>query len=326
MIRLPAQLMPSELLCCEDLSPFIRRLLEGACKLASESKWDEAERCLLHAVEATQEMGAPLNRGVALVHMGDIHRAMGKPGPALIDYRRAQRIFKCQAPCRQRHNEAVASYALGLVHHLLGSEMDALKWYDKSTELLRIARAHWAGVNALARVDACSRLERWMAVLSDDMTGSLTHSEASPSFEVWVPVVLAEKGGSCVEQVEVRKRDSELEGQVNRFRVHPLEEHWSPTLAPDSQYGALEMPAEIRRTLHAGEGDHALIQWEGSSDAGTREPMGELSLPDLGGFSRDIQGRIYFTRPVTRIIGGGRENDYVRIGRIAARLEPTDPA
>jgi hypothetical protein len=323
MIKLPAQLTPSELLCCEDLSPFIGSLLEGSCALRSQGKWGEAERCVLHAVEASQEVGAPLNRAVALVHLGDIHCAMGKLGPALIDYRRAQRVFGWQAACRQRHNEAVSSYALGLVHHLLGSEMDALKWYDKSTELVGSAKAHWTTVNALARVDACSRLERFMEILSNHVTRGMTHSETDRSFEVWVPVVLVERSGSIVERLELHEQDSQLVGQINRFRVHPLEQGWTIQVDPGSRYGAQEMPEEVRRTLHAGQYDHALIQWEEPVDQQRRERLDELGQSHLGGFLRDVHGRIYVTRPGPRIIGGRGESGDVQVGHVAALLKPT---
>ncbi|MGD8997406.1 MAG: tetratricopeptide repeat protein [Anaerolineae bacterium] len=322
MIRLPAQLTPSELLCCEDLSTFIGRLLEGSCALRVQGRQGEAERCVLDAVEASQEVGTPLNRAVALVHLGDIHREMGRLGPALTDYRRAERIFRCQSARRQRHNEAVAAYALGLVHHLLGSEMDALKQYERSLKLLGMAKAHWTTVNALKRVDACSRLERCMGILSDCLTHSLTCSETDRPLDVWVPVVLAERTGSCVEQVELHERDSELVGKINRFQVRPLEEGWSIRLAPGSQYGAQEIPEGIRQTLHAGRGDHALIQWEEPPEQQERERMEELSQSDLGDFLRDADGSIYVIRRDPRIIGGTQAGDRARVGRIAALLEP----
>jgi tetratricopeptide (TPR) repeat protein len=323
MIRLPSPLTPSQLLCCEDLSPFVGRLLEGSYALRSEERWSEAELCVLDAVEASKEVSVPLNRAVALVHLGDIHRDMGKLGPALIDYRRAQRIFAWQSSYRQRHNEAVASYALGLVHHLLGSEMEALKWYDRSTELVGRAKSHWTTVNALAHVDACSRLKRWIETLSDYLTRSLTHSIRDPSLEGWVPVVLAERRGTYVEQVEIHEEDSELVGHINRFRVRPLEEGWTVRLAPDSDYGAQKLPEEIRRTLHAGPGDHALIQWEELPGQDKRDRMEELGQSDFGDFLRDAQGSIYVTRREPRIIGGKKGGGLVRVGHIAALLEPT---
>jgi hypothetical protein len=161
-----------------------------------------------------------------------------------------------------------------------------------------------------------------MEILSDHLTRSLTHSEADRSFESWVPVVLAEKRGSCVEQLEIHERDSELVGQINRFHVHPLDEDWSIRLDPGTQYAAQEIPERVRRTLHAGRGDHALIQWEDSPGEPEQDRMEELGQSDLGDFYRDADGRIYVTQRDPRIIGGWGRRDHVRVGRMAARLEP----
>jgi hypothetical protein len=279
---------------------------------------------LLNAVEASREAGAALNRAVAYVHLGDMRRERGKLGPALTDYRRAQRIFRWQSTCRQRHNEAVAAYALGLVHHLLGSELDALKWYEKSTKLLGTARDHWVTTNDLPRVDACSRLERWIDILSEHVTRGLTQQETDPSPGIWVPVVLAARRGSYVEQVEVQEQDGELVGRINRFRVHPLEDDWSIQLAPQQgQYGAQEMPKKTRWTLHASRGDHALIQWGDRLGRKERARMEELDQAHTGDFLRDEDGRIYVIPPDPTIIGGWGDTDRPQNGHIAALLEPT---
>jgi hypothetical protein len=223
----------------------------------------------------------------------------------------------------------VAAYALGLVHHQLGSDMDALKWYDKATGLLGMAIAHWTAVNALKRVDACGRLKRWMDILSDCLSRSLTFSEADSPTGWWVPVLLAERKGAWVEQIELLKQDDELVGQINRFQVHPLEEGWSIRLGPGSQYGAREIPQEIRWALHASRGDHALIQWEGALGQRERDGMEELGRSGLARFLRDGEGRIHVVPLEPRIIGGGDARHSARVGRVPALLQPaalSDPA
>lgn len=135
MINLPSKLTPSELLCYEELPPFIDELLQGSRSLRREGRLPEAEHCALDGMQASQEPGANVSQAVALIHLADVHRDMGKLGPALADCQKAYRFFQRQPSHYQRHNEAVAAYALGLAHQLLGSEMDALKWYRKSGQL-----------------------------------------------------------------------------------------------------------------------------------------------------------------------------------------------
>jgi hypothetical protein len=217
----------------------------------------------------------------------------------------------------------VATYALGLVYHLLGCEIDALKWYDGSTELLIMAKTHWATVNALRRVDACSRLERWVEILSDCLTRRLTHSEMESSRDVWAPVVLAERRGCCVEQVEVYKLHGELRGQINRFRVYPLEEGWSVRPAPGSRYGAQEIPEKLRPVFRATRGDHVLIQWDEPLAQQDRARMEELGRSEDLSFLRGADGRIYIVGRTPLIIGGAKPDSQTRFGRIPALLVPT---
>ena len=63
MINLPPQLTPSELLCCEDLPPFIDELLQGSRSLRREGRLPEAERCVLDAMQASQKPGANISQG-----------------------------------------------------------------------------------------------------------------------------------------------------------------------------------------------------------------------------------------------------------------------
>jgi hypothetical protein len=132
-----------------------------------------------------------------------------------------------------------------------------------------------------------------------------------------------ERGGSVVEQLELHEQDSKLVGQINQFQVHPLEKGWAIHVDPRSRYGAQEMPEDIRRTLHAGQYDHALIQWEEPVEQQSRERLDELGQSELGKFLRDAQGRIYVTRPGPRIIGGRGESGDVQVGHVAALLKPT---
>jgi hypothetical protein len=144
--------------------------------------------------------------------------------------------------------------------------------------------------------------------------------------EVWVPVVLAESRGAGVEQLELQKHNGELVGQINRFRVHPLEEGWSISLSERSHYGAQEIPERICQSLHARRGDHLLIQWDDSLEDEERSRMEEFGQSDSARFLRDDDGRIYIIRRPPRIIGERGAGESVRAGYVPALLEPTAPS
>jgi len=319
MINLPPQLTPSELLCCEKLPPSIDELLRGSRSLRGEGRLPEAERCALDAMQVSQEPGANVSQAVALIHLADVHRDMGKLGPALADCQKAYRIFQRQPSHYQRHNEAVAAYALGLVHQLLGNWTNALKWYHESSELFQRVKEDWAAVNALAWLDSCTRVQRLMEMLSEYLTAALTYREMDLSTHIWVPIILLEKDGLLVEQLAIEESGHELTPDLVSFRVHTLEEGWRISPSPRVEYDAQEIPDDVRWALDANEEDHALVQWEESANL---DEMEELVESDVGKFVRDDAGRIFVIRPGPRVIGGEDHSDESRIGHIPALLRP----
>lgn len=325
MIDLPEELTPSELLCCEGVTPFIDKLLEGSRSLCAQGDWLEAERCVLEAVEISQEADARINRGAALVYLGDVCREMRKLGPALAHYREAHRIFQHQPSLRQRHNEAVAAYALGLMHQLLGGDTEALKWYQESSELLEKAKENWVTVNALDHVDGCTRVQRWMEALTEYLTAALTRKDVRFSTRIWIPIILWEKAGSVVEQLRIDRLDRELIATFKSFRLHPLREEWDISLRHAAQYDAQEIPDEIRSGLNAGERDHALVEWGERPNQVDPAETERLVQSEIGDFVRDDDGRVHVLRsgPVRPIVIGDRDwGDETRAGYIPALLRP----
>jgi hypothetical protein len=250
---------------------------------------------------------------------------MGKLGLALADCQKAHRIFQRQPSHYQRHNEAVAVYALGLEHQLLGSKVDALKWYQASGELFERVKEDWITVNALARVDTCTRIQRWMGMLSEYLTAALTYREMDFSTRVWVPIILLEKDGSVVEQLAIEELDHELTADLRPFQVCPLEEGWRISMGPGIEYDAQEIPDDVRWALDAEKEDHALVQWEESFDQANLDEMEEFIESDVGEFVRDAAGRIHVVRPgpVRPVVIGDRDrSDAPRPGHIPALLRP----
>lgn len=319
MIRLPPQLTPSVLLWCEDLPEFVQNLLQGSRQLRREGQFQGAERCAQDAIEAAREAGVHAGQGVALIHRADAYREMGRPGPALADYQNAHRIFRRQPSWYQRHNEAIAAYAMGLAHQLIGNERDALRWYQEANALLEKVKKHWAALRALGWLDSCARVQRLIEMMSNYITTALIYQVVFPSPN-WVPIVLLEKNASIVEQLTLEQEGTEIHVRLRSFQVCPLESGWQLLLVPGVWYEGRELSDRAREWLEAQEGDHALVEWE---KARTPLQPAQLAEVDAGGkFGRDAEGKVYAVRTVARIIGG-EESREEQVGRVPALLRPT---
>ena len=326
MINLPPQLTPSELLCCEELPSFVDELLRGSRSQRKAGALPEAERYGLDVLEASQEPGAGISQAMALIHLADVHREMGRLGPALAECQKAHRIFRRQRSRCQRHNEAVATYALGLIHQLLGSEMEALKWYREAGQLFEIAREDWATVNDLVRVETCTRIERWMETLSEYLTAARTRPGANLATRIWVPTISLGADGDefAVAELEIDtytvERRMTMDGKT--FRVQHLKGDQHITLSPGADCYALEIPDEARAPLGAGEGDYALIVREEDADREGPGVLETLSGPEFGNFERGDDGNVNFVRVDARVIGGKDIGGDSQVGYIAALLKP----
>ena len=326
MINLPPKLTPSELLCCEELPTFIDELLQSSRSLRREGSLPEAERCALDVIEASQGPGTNISQAVALIHLADVHREMGKLGPALADCQKARPMFQRQSSHYQRHNEAVTVYALGLAHQLLGSEMDALRWYREADQLFEGVKEDWAAVNALAWVEACTRVRRWMKTLSEYLTAVRTRTDVNLATRIWVPIVLSEdeEPGFAMAELEIDRYTVGRQLTVNgdSFRTQPLKGTRRVSLAPGIECYALRIPDEARGLLGASEGDYALIVREKQVRQEGPGVLETLGGPEFGNFERDDEGKINFIRPDAEVIGGDDIGDDLQVGYIAALLKP----
>jgi tetratricopeptide (TPR) repeat protein len=281
----------------------------------------------LDAIEASQEPGTNISQAVALIHLADVHREMGKLGPALADCQKAYRFFQRQPSHYQRHNEAVAAYALGLAHQLLGSEMNALKWYQESDELFERVKDDWTTVNALAQVETCTRVRRWMETLSEYLTAVRTRTDTSLATGIWVPIVLSEgeEPGFAIAELEVDRYIVGRRLTVNgeSFRVQPLKGTRRISLVPSVEYYALEIPDEARKPLGASEGDYALVGRGKNADKEGPGGLETLGGPEFGKFTRDAEGTINLIRSDATGIGGEDIGEDLQVGYITALLKPT---
>jgi hypothetical protein len=159
---MPSVPVPSSLLHYEQVPPGVQMLLEQSRTYLTNHQWTLAERCALDAQDACRHSGVHVGLAVAQLHLADIYREVGELGKALGLCEEAYRILHSRPAKAQRHNEAVAAYAQGLLHELLlfGDDLRAVNWYQEALELFKKAQEHWAARNDRSRYGTCRHAHR----------------------------------------------------------------------------------------------------------------------------------------------------------------------
>jgi tetratricopeptide (TPR) repeat protein len=332
MIVLLPQLTPSELLRYSDLAPFINELLQRSRDQRQEGSLSKAERFALDALSDSREAGDRISQGTALVCLADVHREMGKLGTALSDCQRAHRIFQRQPSRYQRHNEAVAAYAQGLMLHLLGDDVDALKWYRTAGNQFEKARREWAAVNDLKHVEACDYVLCWLKTLTRHLITAQAGTDVNLFTRFQVPLIRSkdDKGRFTIVEMEIDRYrfDSHVTINGDTFRLQSIDGNHPISLKPETRCYVLQVPVEAYESLGAGEGDSALIVW--GKYVGQEGPavLEALSGPEFGSFKRDDKGVVNFVSFKTAVVIGGEEiADDFEVGYIVALLKelPSEP-
>jgi hypothetical protein len=334
MIILLPQLTPSELLRYIDPAPFINDLLQHSRFQRREGFLTEAERFALEALDDSRETADHVSRGAALICLADARREMGKLGPALNDCQKAHRIFQRQPSRYHRHNEAVAAYALGLVHHLIGNDVEALKWYRTARKQFEKARREWAAVNALNRVEACDYVLGWLGVLIRQLIAVQADLEVNLPVRFHVPAVRPDDDRITfsIVEMEIDRYRFGHHATINgdSFRLDSIEENQPANLKPGIRCYVLEIPVEACEFLAASEGDYALIVWGRDADREGPGVLEALSGPEFGSFERDEAGNIRFVSFKEAVVIGSEDiADDFEVGYITAllRREPaTSPS
>jgi tetratricopeptide (TPR) repeat protein len=330
MINLPPELVPSELLCCEELPTFIDKLLQNSRELRQRGKLSEAQRCVLDVIEALQEPATVVGQAMALIHLADVRRQMGKLGTALADSQKAYPVFQRQPSQYQRHNEAVAAYAMGLIHQLLGSELEALRWYQISNQLFEKVRQHWATINALSRVEECTRLHSWIKTLTEYLTVPETRNR-NPSAWVRVPVIISNAGEDkfVVMDLQIDHYSiCEREARAGTFGVRPPKGKEAVSLEPNTECSTQKILDEaLLESMGATQEDYALIAWKNLDKKEEADVVESLDDSEAyGPFVRDPDGTIHFVRPTPILIGEEETDRNLQIGNIIALLSPAPPS
>ncbi len=314
---MPRDLAPSELAWCEDIPKGISGLLEKSRDLRRAGEWTEAEQCALYARSSCEKLRNPAGCGVCLLHLADIYREEGRLGLAQSHYTESQTILKRQAPRAQRHNEAIATYGLGLTYQAQGETVDALSCYQSASTLFEEARKRWAMRNDRARERACRRAQQWIDVLTERIIGDQFGLPPTPLpvFHIWrrdgnsSPFMKNTNllGHITVDQVLIEK-------QI--YRIHPISDSADDLPVVGSEKAncfALPVPKEEWLVPGAQIGDYVLIRQEWTID---EERPGVVWEPDSGwiavDFEREPDGTVRFHHRDMHIIGdlGGKVKGY----------------
>lgn len=332
MIRVPLEFVPSQLLTCEMLSKQVNHLLQKSRDAFSEQHWSEAQRFAVTARDASRRiLDEIIDYALTLIHLADIHRTTGRLGPALEANEEAQQLLKNQPGPRYYHNRAVADYALGLTHHALGSDNEALFWYDHAGALFQRASHQWGLRFERERQDQCIKMGKWIDSLARSITQQTADVSDTPfSSLAWMavfrnddedPYHLARLLTTC----RAIKSDAiQIGGETY---VLSLPDGNPASINQDlcfrQPYLIVEIPAVDNRPAEL-DGDLALVQVTGIR----REPpeaTEQIAQGKHGDFVRDEDGHIYFMGRFPHIIGEASDGGEDKvIGGVIGLLKETD--
>ena len=324
MIYLTAGLVPSTLFHTQGCSAFLVRMLQETERLREEGDLDTALQRAEEAHRYSRDESFAVGRALASLEMSDIHREDGRLGVALDWAKKAQRILDIAPGAAQRHNEAVAAYNLGLLHHLLGTKVEALRWYETAMKQLYVAHEHWRAHKEHSWARKCSRLGQWVNNLRNCLLGE----EGGLYSTLIVPAWLLGDTSSpfCVAEVEVKgspllTRRVMINGRT--FSVHSLPEGDSILLSR-GKYRILHVPARHRTQVGVQKDDLVLAR---CPDEPLQTPYWYIRQHDngleFGRFERDAQGAFRFVLDAPRIIGGTM-SDTDEVLYPVALLKPED--
>jgi len=169
MIGIPSEFAPSSLLHYEQVSPEVQRLLKESRTARLEYEWMQAHNCALDAYEICILADAHVGLALAQIHLVDFYSEVGELGQAMERCENARQTLRRQTARAQRHNEAVAAYALGLLHELqlFSDSLGAWHWYQEALQEFKVAQEHWAKHNNISWVETCQKTRQWIKGRSD---------------------------------------------------------------------------------------------------------------------------------------------------------------
>lgn len=210
--------IPASMLYTESSQNFPAvRMVALGLEFLKGGNLEDAERLLQEALEVARRGYHPIGEGIAALSLSNIYWGTGRAPLARDLARRARDVFSQQAGPDQRHNEAVATFNLALVHHLTGDHFAALNEYHAASELLDTARQYWTTHHQNERVRQCDQLKVWAQHLMERLITSEPHER---SLTLFLPIGLMD--GSTARLWGEHARDTSVLLDGKTLKVIPL--------------------------------------------------------------------------------------------------------
>jgi tetratricopeptide (TPR) repeat protein len=307
MILIPPEFLPAYLLTYEQVSNRSKKLLDQSRRALNERKWAEAERHAGAVRDATRRLGErTVDYAIALIHLADLYRTVGRLGPALEYGEDAQQTLKNMPGSSHYHNRAVSDYALGLTHHALGNGDQALHWYEHAKDLFDRAVPYWGRQGDQDAQDQNEDVKTWIDALIDSIVNQEERLTDNPFFNLtWFPVFPREvEGKKTYKMARFLVSNRQMDSKVVCINDQPYEvkstdgsRRYSPMLDFDEPYVVIEIDREDQGEIEGSEpGDMALLRME-SMDY---RPGGENFT---GKFTRDEDDNVQLLGARKRVIG-----------------------
>ncbi len=272
-----------------------------ALDLLKAGNLEAAERLLEEALNVARQGHHPIGEGMAALCLSNIYWETNRLQQAHYLARKAREIFRQQPAPDQRHNEAIATFNLGLVRHLSG-DMGALNEYYAAQELLDKARRYWVEHNRRERVNQCDQLAKWIQHLIERLGRSDPYQR---SLTLFLPIIFAD--GATATLWGEHSRDVALILNGKTLQVVPLR-NW---LVLTADCCVFPIPLQLRPQIQLPSGkvgDYVLTH-PGDPLPGDQFYIA-LDSQGITQFIRHPDGRVVATEQGLRIIGGARQQNY----------------
>jgi tetratricopeptide (TPR) repeat protein len=307
MILIPSDFLPAYLLTYGQVSDRSRKLLDQSRRALSEQNWAKAERHATAVRDATRRLAERgVDHAIALIHLADLYRSVGRLGPALENGEDAQQTFKNMPGSSHYHNRAVSDYALGLTHHVLGNGDQALHWYEHAKDLFDRAIPYWGRLGDQDYQAQNEDVELWIDALIDSIVNQEEGLTDNPFFNLtWFPVFPKEvEGKKAYKLARFIISNRQIDSKIVCINDQPYEvkstdgsRRYSPMLDFAKPYAVIEIDRQNQDKIKGSEpGDMALLRME-SRDY---KPEGE---DFYGEFDRDDEGDVHLLGSRKRVIG-----------------------
>jgi len=208
-------LFPASLLDDRGITTRTETLLRECAQMTPQCRWRDIKGLVQEAQDLLED-DELIDCAVLCLHLGDRCLATGRLGRARENYEQAREIFsRHQFRPEQRHNAAVATYALGLIDQFLGEEAAALTIYGRAKDLFARSQDHWRRTGNTELDQRCEEAIGLLAGLEEIITQ-----------------ILSEGGTTALPHLLRQDEDAEEEGVFGMFMRDSAGRVWFFTRRP----------------------------------------------------------------------------------------------